>query len=312
MVKKWLSKNGDYHELAHFEPMPLPLTPNVQVIGIKPDSVHVFKSAMAPIKLAFITTQPINGKNEYPIIFKTGDDLRQDQLIVQLLELMDNLLKKEIMDLNLTPYKVLATSTTDGMMQCVVDSKNVADVIEKYGPQSIQSFLKENNPERVGPYGIRPQVLDRFLRSCGIGDRHLDNLLITSNGELFHIDFGFILGRDPKPFPPPMKVSPEMVEGMGGQNSTHFLQFKSYCCTAYNILRKSSSLILNLIALMTDAHITHIQGEKSLLKIQEKFKLDLNDGQANEVFQQLITDSVQALFPQVSEAIHRWKKYWAA
>jgi len=64
---------------------------------------------------------------------------------------------------------------------------------------------------------------------------------------------------------------------------------------------------------MTDANITHInQGEKSILKIQEKFKLDLNDGQANDVFQQLITDSVRALFPQVSEAIHRWKKYWAA
>ena len=30
-------------------------------------------------------------------------------------------------------------------------------------------------------------------------------------GNLFHIDFGYILGRDPKPFPPPMKLSKEMV-----------------------------------------------------------------------------------------------------
>ena len=30
-------------------------------------------------------------------------------------------------------------------------------------------------------------------------------------GKLFHIDFGYILGRDPKPFPPPMKLSKEMV-----------------------------------------------------------------------------------------------------
>jgi len=30
-------------------------------------------------------------------------------------------------------------------------------------------------------------------------------------GNLFHIDFGYILGRDPKPLPPPMKLSKEMV-----------------------------------------------------------------------------------------------------
>jgi len=237
---------------------------------------------------------------------------------------MDSLLKKENMDLNLTPYKVLATSISDGMLQCVPDSRNVADVIEKYGTlQSIQCFLKEHHAQENAAYTIKPQILDRFLRSCagycvityilGIGDRHLDNLLLTSNGELFHIDFGYILGRDPKPFPPPMKVSPEMVEGMGGINSIHFTQFKSYCCTAYNILRKSSSLILNLMALMIDANVDNInQGEKSILKVQEKFKLDLNDGQANEILQQLITDSVRALFPQVSEVLHRWNKYWKA
>lgn len=46
--------------------------------------------------------------------------------------------------------------------------------------------------------------------------RNLDNLLLRDDGRLFHVDFGFILGRDPKPFPPPMKLCKEMVEAMGG------------------------------------------------------------------------------------------------
>ena len=56
----------------------------------------------------------------------------------------------------------------------------------------------------------------------GIGDRHKENLMIQKSGKLFHIDFGFIFGKDPKPLPPPMKLCKEMVEAMGGNESVHY------------------------------------------------------------------------------------------
>src|ERR1700760_4009935 len=91
-------------------------------------------------------------------------------------------------------------------------------------------------------------------------------------GNIFHVDFGFILGRDPKPFPAPMKITKEMVEAMGGFNSIHYQSFKSYCFTAYNILRKSANLILNLFGLMVDANIPDIKAEpdKAVWKVRKK------------------------------------------
>ncbi len=74
--------------------------------------------------------------------------------------------------------------------------------------------------------------------------------MLTLSGNLFHIDFGYILGRDPKPFPPPMKLCKEMVEAMGGTSSALFLEFKSLVLIAFTSLRKSANLILNLFALM--------------------------------------------------------------
>lgn len=57
-------------------------------------------------------------------------------------------------------------------------------------------------------------------------------------GKLFHIDFGYILGRDPKPLPPPMKLSKEMVEGMGGMQSEQYQEFRKQCYTAFLHLRR--------------------------------------------------------------------------
>jgi phosphatidylinositol 3-kinase len=64
-----------------------------------------------PMKITFKCMD----SSEYVAIFKVGDDLRQDQLVLQLILLMDRLLKKEHLDLKLTPYKVLATSLTNGI-----------------------------------------------------------------------------------------------------------------------------------------------------------------------------------------------------
>jgi phosphatidylinositol 3-kinase len=50
----------------------------------------------------------------HKIMFKSGDDLRQDQLVMQLIALMDRLLKKVNLDLKLLTYGILAVRQNDG------------------------------------------------------------------------------------------------------------------------------------------------------------------------------------------------------
>lgn len=198
---------------SSFEPIPFPLDPEICIKGIIPQkfvSIHkfslfipsfvkqfkillllfratLFKSALMPSKFTFLTID----NTEYIAIFKHGDDLRQDQLILQTIALMDKLLRRENLDLKLTPYRwllnifvisnqsvvlnstflitkklfrVLATSTKHGFLQ-FIESTTVAEVLASEG--SILNFFRKHYPSETGPYGVAPEVMDTYVRSCG-------------------------------------------------------------------------------------------------------------------------------------------------
>ena len=311
-------------------PLLMPLDPTWRITASMPEKAYVFKSAMQPLGFTFTTVRAgedtstakgAQGGGEYSIIFKSGDDLRQDQLVLQMLQLMDKVLREQGLDLQLTSFRVLATGPGMGLVERVPDCEPLAEIL-KENRGDIRRYLELKHPSaspldgadpRKGP-GIDPNVLETFVKSCagycvtmyllGVGDRHLDNLMLRSNGALFHIDFGYLFGRDPKPFPPPMKLCKEMVEVMGGADSMWYARFRLLCCEAFNILRAEANLILNLLMLMVDAEIQDLRGEVEVLSVAKKFRLDLNNEEASRHFQELINESVGALFPQLVERLH--------
>lgn len=294
-------------------PIPLPLDPSVMVAGVVPEETRVFKSSLSPIMVTFKT---ISG-SKYPIIFKTGDDLRQDQLVIQIITLMDQLLQKENLDLKLSPYKILATSTSAGASQ-FVPSQTFSAIASKFHANPALAYLRQHNPDDRAYLGVRKETLETFTKSCagycvityilGVGDRHLENLLLAPDGHFFHADFGFILGRDPKPFAPALKLSKEMADAMGGANppSEVYLQFKQYCFLAFAALRKSSNLILNLFSLMVHANIPDIKAEpdKAVFKVKERFHLELNEEDAIRHLDRIMEDSLNGIMPVVIDRLH--------
>jgi phosphatidylinositol 3-kinase len=286
-------------------PLPLPLDPSVLVVGVFPEESNVFKSTLNPLKIVFKKSDG----TKYPFLFKTGDDLRQDQLVIQIIMLMDRLLKKENLDLKLSPYHILATAPTAGAVQ-FVPSITLGSI------DSVLNFLRRNNPDPKDPLGVRKEAMETYIKSCagycvityilGVGDRHNDNLLLSPDGHFFHADFGYILGRDPKPFAPLMKLSSQMVDGMGGRDHANYAQFKQYCYTAYSSLRKSANLILNLFALMSEANIPdiRIEPDKAVQKVQSRFLLDLSEQDATKAFEMQIEASLSSFNAGVIDYTH--------
>lgn len=308
-------------------PLPLPLDPTILITGLYPEESNVFKSSLSPLLITFKT--PSTPTKKYPIIFKTGDDLRQDQLVIQIITLMDRLLRIENLDLKLTPYRILATAATAGAVQ-FIPSTSLSAISTKHRG-SILAYLRTHNPDPAAPLGVRKEALDTYIKSCagycvityilGVGDRHLENLLLSPSGHLFHIDFGFILGRDPKPFAPLIKIAKEMVEGLGGgAGSAQYAQFQQYCFTAYTTLRKSSSLVLNLFSLMVQSSVGDVRimeeqnvgGGGAVGKVRERFHLELTEEEAGRVLEGVIQDSVSAVFGVVIDRLHEFVQGWRA
>ncbi|CAF3762751.1 unnamed protein product [Rotaria magnacalcarata] len=299
----------------NFEPISLPLDPEIKIRRIIPEKIRIFKvSAKLPFLFVCETTQG----EEYPIIFKYGDDLRQDQLILQIVTLMDRILRKENIDLKLTPYKVLSTSLKHGFVQ-YIESQPLQKILERNRTirQYLQSKVTTTNTEDtvLNETGIPREMMDAYVKSCagycvvtyllGIGDRHLDNLLLRDSGQLFHIDFGFIMGRDPRPLPQAMRVSKDMMEML---DEKHLLDFLRHCFTAFIILRKHANVFANLFSLMLDANIPDIalERDKTVKKLLDKFRLDLDHEKATSYLKDLIDSSKGAIVPQFYDYLHNW------
>ncbi|VDO02389.1 unnamed protein product [Rodentolepis nana] len=134
----------------------------------------------------------------HQLLFKHGDDLRQDMLTLQLLRVMDHIWKDEGLNLDLTIYDCLSTGEDMGLIEVVRHS------------QTIMSIQGQRVLPPLGSEKIYEEAIRRFTNSCagycvatfvlGIRDRHNDNIMVDDSGRLFHIDFGHILNNKKKKF----------------------------------------------------------------------------------------------------------------
>lgn len=83
--------------------------------------------------------------------------------------------------------------------------------------------------------------------------RHNGNILLTGEGHLIHIDFGYILSTSPRNLgfeTSPFKLTPEFVDVMDGFGSDMFEYFKILILRGLLAARKHMDKILSLVEIM--------------------------------------------------------------
>ena len=308
-------KKNFMHNEEHY----CPIDPKIKIRGILTEKCTVFDSATKPIKYTFKITQDTKKYNHFKdndfcnLFFKTGDDLRQDQLILQMINFMDSLFKKEQLDYEFTLYKVLATSKQDGFVEFVPNCKTYDNILANNN--QLKSYFKDISDNQE----MYDKKIDSFINSLagysavnyilGIGDRHNENIMFDKKGRIFHIDFGYILGNDPfKYFP--FKITEDMVICMGGRNSEKYKKFIQKCKNAYSVLRENARTIVNMFYLMIDSGIKEISNIECLNKLHDKFYPHLDKEQALNLFINDFEETLNSILPGYREKAHNFAKFW--
>jgi len=215
-----------------------------------------------------------------------------------------------------------STGNEEGMIEVVLNSETLANITKNAGGATA-AFKEDTLANWMKAQTTEPaqyqKFVDNFILSCagycvatyvlGIGDRHNDNVMITRDGRLFHIDFGHFLGNFKRKWGmkrerAPFVFTPDMAFVMGGRDSKDFQKFVDLSCKGYNILRQQSNLFINLFAMMLSTGIPELQSAEDIDYLREAFSLEASDEKAREEFTALIYESLSTKTTQINNAIH--------
>lgn len=230
---------------------------------VSPTRVHLgpAKIDVESVKIFDSITRPIS----IPMVFETGrresdlwkvEDIRRDHTVINFIRYVDLILKRELnTDFHIVTYDTRPTRSDAGFIAMVNDCNTLYDVATLG-----HMFNFVSGEVKIDDFR------ERFMKSCsaycvityllGAGDRHLHNIMLTKDGDLFHIDYGYVMGADPKKLifgkAPDMRIDKNIVDAFGPADQ--YEKFKDLVDKIYNCLRKHVEPLTALLRLLVLAN----------------------------------------------------------
>uniref|UniRef100_A0A336MQM4 phosphatidylinositol 3-kinase n=1 Tax=Culicoides sonorensis TaxID=179676 RepID=A0A336MQM4_CULSO len=305
------------HNMEAITDVICPLNPSFRCKRVKTEKCKVMDSKMRPLWFVYENAD-MHGEDIY-IIFKNGDDLRQDMFTLQMLRIMDRVWKSSGYDFRMIPYSCISMDRRQGMIEVVLNAETIANIQKERGmfsatspfkKGSLLTWLKEHNQtdEQL------QKAIQEFTLSCagycvatyvlGVADRHSDNIMVKKTGQLFHIDFGHILGHFKEKFGfrrerVPFVLTHDFVyvinkgQTNNKKSADEFRNFQELCETAFIILRRHGCLILSLFSMMISTGLPELSSEKDLNYLRETLVLDLTEEEARQHFKSKFSEALE-------------------
>lgn len=235
------------------EPILNPLNLNEHIMEIK--SIEILKSNTQPLLIHARVTRGLKGEI-IKFIIKKDESLRKESIVACLIKLLQERLikqanKNRIKQFDRIPtYQIIMLTKNLAIIEFVENSLTLRMVSNN--KFTLQNYILDNNPtEQVDT------VKRRFLQSLaissslsyilGLGDRHLDNIMINKVGQLFHIDYGYLMDNPTTSIisNPNIKVTTVMIDFLGGIEGKYYKEFTQYIIQIYDILRLYKNIIVS-------------------------------------------------------------------
>lgn len=301
-----LDGNGDF-------PIVFPFDFNYEIIKIL--NVDKMNSNSKPLLLTLtvkhIRSQKIETKK---LILKKDIFLRKERIVSSVLELLQHRLaqhsQRHRIDkfIPIPTYQILTLKSDIGVIEFVDNSITLGKIDTMN--LSLQNYiLSKNKNDTVG------NVKNRYMQSLaissclsyilGLGDRHLDNIMINNYGQIFNIDYGYLMDNPATSVlsAPNIKVTKIMIDFLGDYND----EFKKFITQVYDILRLYRNMIFMYYEILSDENIV-LDWEKFSAKLDSRFLDGLNKNEIENTLMNEINSS-NSLLGNISDFCRYYKKY---
>ena len=205
----------------------------------------------------------------------------------------------------MSSYEILITSSSSGLIEYIPNTISL-DFLKKSIPQDwnlnlfYRKFFNENFEEAQKNFAESLAAYSLVSYLIDIKDRHNGNILIDINGNIIHIDFGFILGISPGNLrfeSAPFKLTNEYVDILDGVNSGMFQYFKSLLTRGFIEVKKHYERLSQIVEIIAKGQsdlpcFTGRKAEAVMNDFKSRFHLDKGEYEYFDIVEELVKESI--------------------